>query len=121
MFSDQSIQDLRNQIAELEDALKLSEERRNDQYTDIMLALRELKDLATTDGDEEDDSGDVDDLYEEVPEFVIKEQKASTSLLQRRFKFGYGRAARVMDELKAQGVIAQSDGTSATRKVIVSA
>ncbi|MBP9759774.1 MAG: hypothetical protein KBD24_00205 [Candidatus Pacebacteria bacterium] len=115
MFNDQAIQDLHNQIAELKDALKLSEERRNDQYTDIMLALRELKDLATTD---EEEDGDSDDLYEEAREFVIKEQKASTSLLQRRFKFGYGRAARVMDELEENGVIEASDGTNMPRKVL---
>jgi DNA segregation ATPase FtsK/SpoIIIE, S-DNA-T family len=61
---------------------------------------------------------DLDELYEEVREFVMKERKASTSLIQRRFKVGYGRAARIMDQLEQRGVIASSDGTNRPREVI---
>ncbi len=65
---------------------------------------------------EEDD--DLDDLYEEVRQFVIQEKKASTSLIQRRFKVGYGRAARIMDQLEQRGVISGSDGSNKPRTVL---
>ena len=65
-----------------------------------------------------EEGSDTDDLYEEVRELVIKEKRASTSLIQRRFKIGYGRAARIMDQLETRGVIAGSDGTNRPREVM---
>lgn len=65
---------------------------------------------------EEDD--DLDELYGEVKELLIREKKASTSLIQRRFKIGYGRAARIMDQLENRGVISASDGTNKPRDVL---
>jgi S-DNA-T family DNA segregation ATPase FtsK/SpoIIIE len=61
---------------------------------------------------------DRDDLYTEVRSFVIDSGKASTSLIQRRFKVGYGRAARIMDQLEDDGVIAGQDGTNRPREVL---
>ncbi len=52
-----------------------------------------------------------DPLYEEVKEFVITEQKASTSLLQRRFGIGYNRGARLIDTLESQGIIGPAQGS----------
>ena len=52
-----------------------------------------------------------DEEYEECREFVIQNQKASTSLLQRRFKIGYNKAARIMDQLEANGVIGPQNGS----------
>lgn len=60
---------------------------------------------------------ELDDLYDDVKRFVITEKRASTSVIQRRFKVGYGRAARIMDQLEAQGVISPSDGTNKPRTV----
>ncbi|CAH1852449.1 DNA translocase FtsK [Convivina intestini] len=51
-----------------------------------------------------------DELFQEALEFVIGEQKASTSLLQRRFRIGYNRAARLIDDLEAAGYIGPADG-----------
>ncbi len=68
--------------------------------------------------DDVGDDDDTDGLYEEVREFVMKERKASTSLIQRRFKVGYGRAARIMDQLEERGIIAGSDGTNRPRGVL---
>ena len=48
---------------------------------------------------------DVDPLYKEVLLFIAKTQKASASLLQRRFKIGYNRAARIIDMLEEDGYI----------------
>ncbi len=54
---------------------------------------------------------DKDALYDEVVEFVVEQQKASTSLLQRRFGIGYNRSARIIDELEKNGVIGPSNGS----------
>lgn len=73
---------------------------------------------AGIDLDEMEANDDQDELYEEVRAFVITEQKASTSLIQRRFKVGYGRAARIMDQLEERGVIGESEGQSKPRRVL---
>lgn len=57
------------------------------------------------------DSQMQDEIYEEVKAYVIQEQKASTSLLQRRFGIGYNRAARIIDMLEARGVIGPQQGS----------
>lgn len=64
------------------------------------------------------DGGD-DDLYEEVVAFVVSAGKASASLLQRRFKVGYARAARLMDLLEENGVVGPADGAK-PRAVLMS-
>ena len=59
-----------------------------------------------------------DPLYNEIVEFVIETGKASASLLQRRFKLGYNRAARIIDLLEERGIIGPSNG-SKPREVLV--
>ena len=67
----------------------------------------------------ESSSGDdIDPLYKEVLLFIAKTQKASASLLQRRFKIGYNRAARIIDMLEEDGYIGPVDG-SKPRKVFL--
>lgn len=52
-----------------------------------------------------------DELYEEAKALVVDMQTASISLLQRRFRIGYNRAARIVDELEEHGVIGPSTGS----------
>ncbi|WP_138420655.1 DNA translocase FtsK [Aquibacillus sediminis] len=59
-----------------------------------------------------------DELYQEAVEFVMHENKASTSLLQRRFKIGYNRAARLIDQMVQAGIISEQNG-SKPRDVLV--
>ena len=61
---------------------------------------------------------DSDPLYNEIVEFVVNTQKASASLLQRRFKLGYNRAARIIDMLEENGIIGPPNG-SKPREVLV--
>lgn len=56
------------------------------------------------------DGGVDDDLYEEAKALVLETGKASASLLQRRLRVGYARAARLLDLLEEQGVIGPADG-----------
>ncbi len=71
---------------------------------------------ATTMVDERDASEEPQ--YNEIVEFVIREGRASTSLIQRRFRFGYNRAARVIDLMEERGIIGPSNG-SKPREVLV--
>ncbi len=67
-----------------------------------------------------DTSNDVDDnLWRDAVNVVIESHKASTSLLQRRLRIGYGRAARLIETMEEQGIIGQADG-SRPREVLVS-
>lgn len=64
--------------------------------------------------------GDVDDdMYQEAYDEVVKSGKASASLLQRRLRVGYARAARLLDLLEDQGVIGPADGAR-PREILVS-
>lgn len=66
------------------------------------------------------DDGDAMDepLYNEIVEFVVTQGKASASLLQRRFRLGYNRAARAIDLLEDRGIIGPNNG-SKPREVLV--
>ena len=55
-------------------------------------------------------SDEDEDLIEQCIEVIRSEQKASVSLLQRRLRLGYTRAARIMDELETRGVVGPSKG-----------
>ena len=57
-------------------------------------------------------------LYKDIVEFVVKTGKASASLLQRKFKLGYNRAARIIDLLEERGIIGPPNG-SKPREVLV--
>lgn len=56
---------------------------------------------------------DRDPLFADAARLFISHQQASVSLLQRRFKIGYARAGRIVDELEAAGVVGPSDGSKA--------
>ena len=63
--------------------------------------------------------GEYDSLLEEAAKLVVLEGKASATLLQRKLKVGFARAARIIDQLEEIGVIGPQEGTKA-RKVLVS-
>jgi S-DNA-T family DNA segregation ATPase FtsK/SpoIIIE len=60
-----------------------------------------------------------DDMWRDAIQVVIEGHKASTSLLQRRLRIGYGRAARLIETMEEQGIIGQADG-SRPREVLIS-
>lgn len=88
---------------------------------DILETVRALE--AKGDGSDDDDgdrtSDDRDARFREAAEVVIQHRQGSTSLLQRRLKIGYGRAARIIDQLEAAGVLAPSEGAARPRDVLV--
>lgn len=67
---------------------------------------------------ESDTSGGMDDKYDEAVRVVIEHRSASASLLQRRLGVGYNRAANLIDEMEAKGVVGPAQG-SKPRKVLL--
>lgn len=65
------------------------------------------------------DGGDHDDMYKDAVRCVIESGKASASLLQRRLRVGYARAARLIETMEEQGIIGPADGAR-PRDVLVS-
>lgn len=62
--------------------------------------------------------GSRDELFEEAAKIIVRHQQGSVSLLQRRLKVGYSRAARLVDELEAAGIVGPFDGSKA-REVLI--
>ena len=82
-----------------------------------------LPDYVPEGGDEaagsKEDMGDLDGMFEEIARFVVANQQGSTSFIQRRFKIGYNRAGRIMDQLEQAGIVGRSEG-SKPREVLIS-
>ncbi|HEU4989847.1 MAG TPA: DNA translocase FtsK 4TM domain-containing protein [Gemmatimonadaceae bacterium] len=96
------------------------EEASEEDIIEAIRARERAEAEAAQGGDAEADGGDRDKIFRDAAEAVIHNQGASTSLLQRRLGIGYGRAARIMDQLEAAGVIGkQEPGTSKPREVLV--
>lgn len=86
--------------------------------TDILEELRgqELDAAAIS---AEEIAGDWDELFRAAAEVCVQNGGGSTSLLQRRLSIGYGRAARIVDQLEDAGVLGPSEGAKG-REVLVS-
>ena len=65
-----------------------------------------------------EDAGGFDDLFDEAVRLVVMHQQGSISLIQRRLKVGYSRAARLIDEMEQAGIVGTFTGSKA-RKVLV--
>ncbi|MBU1099848.1 MAG: DNA translocase FtsK [Bacteroidetes bacterium] len=57
--------------------------------------------------------GDLDPMFEDAARVIVRHQQGSVSLLQRRLKLGYSRAARIVDQLEEAGVVGPSEGSKA--------
>jgi S-DNA-T family DNA segregation ATPase FtsK/SpoIIIE len=67
----------------------------------------------------ETSNGEVEDsLYDDAVSLILEMQTASVSMLQRRFRIGYTRAARLIDEMEARGIVGPYEG-SKPRNVLV--
>ncbi len=62
-------------------------------------------------GSTEQGAGDRDPLFRQAAEVCIQNQLGSTSLLQRRMSIGYGRAARIIDQLELAGILGPANGS----------
>lgn len=87
--------------------------------------MREIERQAASDkkkqgglSEDEEGGGEADEMMPKAIEVVVEAQMASTTLLQRRLKLGYARAARIMDELEERGIVGPYEG-SKPRKVLI--
>ncbi|MBQ8004599.1 MAG: DNA translocase FtsK, partial [Oscillospiraceae bacterium] len=64
------------------------------------------------------DDGDVDEMLDAAIDVVVESGQASTSMLQRRLKLGYSRAARIIDQMEERGIVGEFEG-SKPRKILI--
>ncbi|MDE2662295.1 MAG: DNA translocase FtsK [Gemmatimonadota bacterium] len=98
----------REQAKARAEAEKAEEEAASER--DILDLLKELEEEGGS-GVSDEGAEDRDPLFRQAAEIVISHAAGSTSLLQRRLKIGYGRAARIVDQLHAAGIVGPADGS----------
>ncbi|QNQ83307.1 DNA translocase FtsK [Lactobacillus sp. PV037] len=98
-------------VDEVEKVVQWVKQQQEAQYDEQMIPSAKEE---TADDNEEPE----DELYQDAVALVKKQQSASVSMLQRRFRIGYNRAARIIDEMEAKGVVGPSEG-SKPRQVLV--
>ena len=69
-------------------------------------------------GEEAEADNEIDALFDEVVAFITETRKVSISSIQRKFRIGYNRSARLVDQLQAQGVISAPSGANSSRDVL---
>ncbi len=74
-------------------------------YVDEILNFADEKEF----GEKNKDSSETDELYNEALEIIKSERKASTSFLQRKLQIGYNRAARIIDQMEANGEVSKAN------------
>ena len=107
---------------EIKRLIDFTVEQQKAQYDESLLNLEAVEHNNTDVGAMDEATVDVDsdeELYQQVLEFVVRTQKASASLLQRKFKIGYNKAARMIDTHEENGVIGPATGNSKPREVLV--
>lgn len=82
-------------------------------------AVQDKKKGSASSADDGDDDREADEMIPKAIEVVVDAQMASTTLLQRKLKLGYARAARIVDNLEERGIIGPYEG-SKPRKVLIS-
>ncbi|MDR1260795.1 MAG: DNA translocase FtsK [Oscillospiraceae bacterium] len=100
---------------EVEHVVEFIKQKREVDYNDEV--AEEIEKYSTKETKEA--SNEHDEMLDSAIKCVVETGQASTSLLQRKLKIGYSRAARLMDEMEEDGIIAESDG-SRPRKVKIS-
>lgn len=102
---------------ELMDLVEFVKTQGQPEYMDIAPIRSESDD--DDDDDDEAESGDSDSsLIEQIYRYLETQEKTSTSMLQRKFRIGYNRAARIMDQLEEKGLVSPMDGSNKRRVLI---
>ena len=104
---------------EIERIIEFTKKQQEASYnSDFMKLEEERQETEDIDSPSTKANGD-DELYDQIVDFVVKTQKASASLLQRKFKIGYNKAATMIDTLEENGIIGPPTGNSKPREVLV--
>ena len=97
-----------NEVIKITDFIK----EKNNTNIDNSEIIQEIEKI------QEESDNPVDELTNEILSFIKEKEQVSTSLLQRKFRIGYNRASRIIDDLEAKNIVGPSDGVKA-RKVYV--
>ena len=100
-------------VEEVEKVVAWVKDQQEADYNESMMPQKGEEQSDNSSNDEPED-----EFYEEAVKLVTKQQSASVSMLQRRFRIGYNRAARIIDEMEAKGIVGPSEG-SKPRQVLV--
>ncbi|MBR0050630.1 MAG: DNA translocase FtsK, partial [Firmicutes bacterium] len=128
--SDDEIRAVIDYLRKQDEALKAAQEAAEEggtepkafQYSsdDILKAMEKNSSASGSGANGKDDQGsEEDDLLADAIECVVRAEQASVSMLQRRFRIGYNRAARLIDMMEERGIIGPADGMR-PRKVLLS-
>ena len=104
---------------EIQRIIDFTKKQQEASYSDDFMRLEEEKEEVPVGDVESGKTNSDDELYDQIVDFVVKTQKASASLLQRKFKIGYNKAATMIDELEENGIIGPPTGNSKPREVLV--
>jgi S-DNA-T family DNA segregation ATPase FtsK/SpoIIIE len=102
---------------ELDKVIEFIREQKGPDY--IKEIDTQIEQLAREDNDSNGLDEKSDPVYDEALEFVTNKGSASISLIQRRFRVGYNRAARIIEQMEAEGILAPADAAGKPRKVLV--
>lgn len=111
--SDQEVSDIVAFLSEQKNVIGGKQE-------DIVLPETASGGASMTAGPGADGTGGLDDLFIQAGRFIIEKDKASIGMLQRMFRIGFNRAARIMDQLSDAGVVGEEEGTK-PRKILMTA
>ena len=89
-----------------------------DYLEDIVAAAQETGPIPGWSGSESSSSEDADDIYDEAVGFVIESRRASISAVQRKFRIGYNRAARLIETMEEAGLVSEMS-SNGSREVLV--
>ncbi|MBN2058002.1 MAG: DNA translocase FtsK 4TM domain-containing protein [Candidatus Saganbacteria bacterium] len=87
------------------------------EYIEEIQTLKPM-DLERGAGASNGDGADRDELFGEVAKLIVGSGQASTSYVQRKFRIGYNRAARLMDEMEAAGIVSAPEGENKPRRIL---
>ena len=102
---------------ELDKVIEFIREQKGPDY--IKELDTQIEQLAREDSDSNGLDEESDPVYDEALEFVTNKGSASISLIQRRFRVGYNRAARIIEQMETEGVLGPADAAGKPRKVLV--
>lgn len=100
-------------VTEVEKIVSWVKEQQEAVYNEDMIPSK-----SDSEGQAESQDEPEDKFYDQAVALVRKQQSASVSMLQRRFRIGYNRAARIVDEMEAKGIVGPSEG-SKPRQVLI--
>jgi len=103
---------------ETERIIKFVKDQAEPEYLEEIVGIKAL-DLGKGKGEGGEGEGEgKDSLFNEVATLIVESGQASTSYIQRKFRIGYNRAARLMDEMEAAGVVTAPEGENKPRKIL---